>query len=39
MNTKCDFKLILKQRGCSEFAIEELWKWFDTSERKGVASF
>jgi hypothetical protein len=39
MKAKCSFKRLLKQRGCSETAIEELWKWFDTSEKKGVASF
>lgn len=33
------FEKMLKNRGCSERAIEELWKWFDHSEKKGVASF
>ena len=39
MKEKNSFKLMLKQRGVSEVAIEELWKWFDYSEKKGVASF
>jgi hypothetical protein len=33
------FEILLKQRGCSEKAIKELWKWFDYSEKKGVASY
>jgi hypothetical protein len=39
MTAKCSFKQMLKQQGCSERAIEELWKWFDVSEKMGVASF
>jgi hypothetical protein len=39
MKVKNSFKLMLKQRGIPEAAIEELWKWFDDSEKKGVASF
>ena len=34
-----DFEILLKCRGCSENVIKELWKWFDHSEKKGVASF
>jgi hypothetical protein len=33
------FEILLKKRGCSEKAIKELWKWFDYSEKRGVASF
>lgn len=29
----------LRSEGCSAIVIEEIWKWFDYSERKGVASF
>jgi len=39
MNSKKDFKLALKNRGFSEDSIEELWKWYDFSKKKGVASF
>jgi hypothetical protein len=33
------FEILLKQRGFSEKAIKELWKWYDYSEKKGVASY
>ena len=33
------FEKMLQKRGVSQQAIEELWKWFDYSEKKGVASF
>jgi len=33
------FKQMLKNKGYSEEAIEKLWKWYDFSEKKGVASF
>ena len=39
MNAKTSFNVLLKQRGYSERAISKLWKWYDYSERKGVASF
>jgi len=29
----------LKKEGYSEKMINELWKWYDDSEKKGVASF
>jgi hypothetical protein len=32
-------KAKLKKKGYSERMIEELWKWYDPSEKKGVASF
>jgi hypothetical protein len=31
-------KAMLKKEGYSERMIEELWKWYDPSEKKGVAS-
>jgi hypothetical protein len=34
-----DFKKQMKVKGFSERAIEEMWKWYDHSEKKGVASF
>jgi hypothetical protein len=39
MNGKKSFNILLKQQGYSEKAVEELWKWYDFSERKGVASY
>jgi len=39
MKAKKSFNILLKQHGCSEKAIKELWKWFDYSEKKGVASY
>ena len=33
------FKKQMKEQGFSEKAIEEMWKWYDYSEKKGVASF
>ena len=34
-----DFCEMLKKRGYSTKTIEELWKWYDFSEKKGIASF
>jgi hypothetical protein len=34
-----EFNKLLKKRGIPKKGIEELWKWYDTSEKKGVASF
>jgi len=39
MKAKKSFSELLKQRGYSEKAIEELWKWYDYSKKKGVASY
>jgi hypothetical protein len=39
MKTSKDFYNLLNERGCSPKAIKELWKWYDYSEKKGVASF
>ena len=33
------FKELLKERGYSIEAIDKMWKWYDYSEKKGVASF
>jgi hypothetical protein len=33
------FKSMLKESGSSSRAADELWKWYDSSEKKGVASF
>jgi hypothetical protein len=33
------FKAMLQNEGYSEGVIEELWKWYDYKEKKGVASF
>jgi len=33
------FVVLLRQHGYSEKAIEEIWKWYDFSERKGIASW
>jgi hypothetical protein len=39
MKAKNSFNMLLKQHGYSEKAIEKLWKWYDYSEKKGVASY
>jgi hypothetical protein len=39
MKVKKSFDILLKQQGYSEKAIEKLWKWYDYSEKKGVASY
>jgi hypothetical protein len=33
------FDQMLNKRGYSTKVIEEMWKWYDYSEKKGVASF
>jgi len=33
------FKSLLKRQGYSEKAVKEIWKWYDFSDKKGVASF
>ena len=30
------FRTLLKQRGYSDKAVKEIWKWYDSSERKEV---
>jgi hypothetical protein len=39
MKAKTSFDILMKQQGYSEKAIEQLWKWYDYSEKKGVASY
>jgi hypothetical protein len=36
---KLGFKTLIVKRGYSEKVADELWKWYDFSEKKGVASF
>jgi hypothetical protein len=38
MNPSKKFNQMLKERGYFEKAIEEMWKWYDYSEKKGIAS-
>jgi hypothetical protein len=33
------FEALLQKEGYSERVIEEIWKWYDFSDKKGVASF
>jgi hypothetical protein len=37
--TKVAFRKLIVKQGYSEETADELWKWYDTSEKKGVASF
>jgi len=39
MKVDKSFEILLKKQGCCENVIRELWKWFDYSEKMGVASF
>jgi hypothetical protein len=39
MEEKFFFNDLLKQQKYSTTAIEQLWKWYDYSEKKGVASY
>jgi hypothetical protein len=39
MKPTSSFRILLKRNGQSENAIKEVWKWYDFSERRGVASF
>jgi hypothetical protein len=32
-------KQLLKENGFSDHAINELWKWYDYTEKKGIASY
>jgi hypothetical protein len=36
---KLGFRDLIVKRGYSGKVAEELWKWYDFSEKKGVASF
>jgi len=33
------FKRLLRALGCPTKAADEIWKWYDSSEKKGAASF
>jgi hypothetical protein len=35
---KLGFKNLIVRRGYSERVADELWKWYDFSEKKGIAS-
>jgi predicted Ser/Thr protein kinase len=37
--TEFAFKRLLIDSGYSEKAANELWKWYDPTNKKGVASF
>jgi hypothetical protein len=37
--TELGFKQLITNAGCSQKAADELWKWYDSSKIKGVASF
>ena len=37
--TREGFRHLLIASGCSREAADELWKWYDSAEKKGVASF
>jgi len=39
MNPPKNFNETLKKRGYSTEAIAEMWKWYDYSKKKGVASY
>jgi hypothetical protein len=39
MKTPPSLRSLLKRNGYSESTVDEIWKWYDFSERKGVASF
>lgn len=39
MKAPNSFQQMLKNQGYSEDAIEQLWKWYDYSEKKGIASY
>jgi hypothetical protein len=38
-SAKLGFRDLIVRRGYSERVADELWKWYDFSEKKGVASF
>jgi hypothetical protein len=39
MKIKSSFERMLKQQGYSDKSIQELWKWYGFSEKRGVASY
>jgi hypothetical protein len=38
-HVRLSFRDLITRRGYSEKAADELWKWYDFSDKKGVASF
>jgi hypothetical protein len=39
MEPKKSFEKMLTDNGLPKEAIDHLWKWYDFTEKKGVASF
>jgi hypothetical protein len=39
MKVDRSFEMLMKKQGYSEKTIRKIWKWFDHSEKRGVASF
>lgn len=39
MKASRSFKQMLKVQGYSDDSIEQLWKWYDPTEKNGVASY
>jgi len=39
MTNKQRFQQLMAKSKCTTQAAEELWKWYDFSTKKGVASF
>ena len=39
MKASRDFSRMLIERGYFTEVIEEMWKWYDYSQKKGVASY
>ena len=38
-SARLTFKNLIAKRGYDKKVADELWKWYDASEKKGVASF
>jgi hypothetical protein len=38
-SAKVEFRELILKRGYSEKIAEEIWKWYDFSEKKKVTSF
>jgi hypothetical protein len=38
-STSASFKEQLRREGYADKTTEELWKWYDPSKKKGIASF
>ena len=39
MKVNIEFQRLLKKEGYNTNSIGELWKWYDYSEKKGIASY